>query len=252
MKKIFLFSVTLLLLIGFIFADIEWRAKIKSERGGKEGDIFITHLYAKGGNVREDFVEAKKEDFLRKVGTYWIYRRGTDTVLIVDPEEKAYFEMDMEKILQTTGVFAQFVKMNITNPKVEVSQLEPEVINSYKCNHILIKTSYDIEIKIAFIKSKSHMEQTQELWATNDIPLAELSSTFLNKSIKTGINELDEIIENEISAKKNVGFVLKSISTQKNTDKKGKTEVTTTEMSVSDISLKNIPSEMFEIPAGYR
>ncbi len=252
-NKIVILLVLFLFQAGLIFAGIEWQAKIVLNLGEKEESSILTHCYAQGGNVREEFLEiGKKSDPFRKKGGYWLYRSGTDTVIIVDPEEKTYMEIDMNKILQMSGAIAKLVRITITNPNVEVTKLESQNIGTYKCNHILIKTSYDIETKIAIIKTKSHVEETKEIWATDDIPSMEAAGGFKNKTYKTGFEELDTLIQKEMQAQKEIGFVIKSLTTKKNTDKKGKTETSVSEMTVTNISLKNLSDEIFKVPSGYK
>ncbi len=255
MKKscVFLWVLFFALQTGLVFAGIEWQTKSVFKSGEKETNYILSHLYAQGGNVREEFVEmGKKSDPNRKEGGYWIYKSGTNMVIVVDPEEKTYMEVDMDKILQMGGAIAKLMKITITNPSVEVSKIGSEVLGKYKCDHYLIKTSYDIETKVAFIKSKNHVEEIKEIWATNDIPSMELAGGFKNKSFKTGMEDIDRLIEKEMQAQRDMGFVLKSITTQKNTDKKGKVETNITETNVIDITFKNISDELFKVPAGYK
>lgn len=248
-----LWLLIILLQASLVFGGIEWQAKTVSKIGEKEETYFLSHCYAQGGKVREEFVEiGNKSDPSHKRGGYWIYRSGTETVIIVDPEEKTYMEIDMGKILQTSGVIAKLIKFTITNPKVEVTKTEAEIVGNYKCNKFLIKTSYDVETKIAIIKTKTHVEEIKEIWATDDIPSIEIAGGFSNKSFKTGFEDLDILIQKEMQAQKDIGFVLKSITTQNNTDKKGKTQTTITEMNVTDIALKNLSEDLFKVPAGYK
>ncbi len=252
-NKIVILLVLFLFHVNLMFAGIEWQAKIVSNLGEKEENSILTHCYAQDGNVREEFLEiGKKSDLFRKKGGYWLYRSGTDSVIIVDPEEKTYMEIDMNRILQMSGAMAKLIRITITNPKVEVSNLGQENIGTYKCNRILIKTSYDIETKIAIIKTKNHVEETKEIWATDDIPSIETAGGFKNKTYKTGFEVLDNLIQKEIQAQKEIGFVIKSLTTRRNFDKKGKTETDISEMSVSNISLKNFPDELFKVPASYK
>lgn len=252
-KSGFFWVLFLVLQTGLVFAGIEWQTRTVFKSGEKETNYILSHLYAQGGNVREEFIEiGKKSDPSRKEGGYWIYRSRTNNVIIVDPEEKTYMEVDMDKILQIGGAIAKLVKITITNPSVEVSKLGSEVLGKHRCDHLLIKTSYDIETKVAFIKSKNHVEEIKEIWATDDIPSIEVAAGFRKKSFKTGLEDLDRLIEKEMQTQKDIGFVLKSIITQKNTDKKGKTEINITEMNVTDITFKNYPDEFFEVPEGYK
>ncbi len=251
-NKAILAGLIFMLQVGLVFGGLEWQTRTVFKSNGKEANLVLAHCYAQAGNLREEFVVAGKSDAYQKKGSYWIYRGGTNTVIIVDPEEKTYFEMDVEQLIKFTGALAQFIKVTITNPKAEVIKLEPEDVLSYRCNHILIKSSYDIEIKVAILKSKNHVEMTKEIWSTNAIPMKEFPDSFVNKHFKTGNEELDSLLNREAELYKNAGFVLKSVTTEKNTDKKGKIEVKITEMEVSDLKTTNLPNSLFEVPAGYK
>jgi hypothetical protein len=252
MKKSFgaLIVFVLLAQTGWVFAGIEWDAKIVSSRAGKE-ELVMTHVSAQEGNLREEYIEAGTDNILMKKGSYWLYKSAENVVYIVDPEEKTFMAVSIDSLGQLLGSLGKFMQVKISNPKVEVVKLAPEKIGTYDCNHININTSYDSEMKILIMKVKSHVEQSKEVWATNAISTQELAGSFMAKSYKTGMGELDEVLAKEMEAYKDLGFTVKSVTTDKSTAG-NKTETSSTEMTVSNIATKKLDSGLFVVPADYK
>jgi hypothetical protein len=169
-KRIVLFT-SFFCLSGLIsvFAGVEWQAKITDQIKGKE-KISLTHAYAQGGSVRQEFVEVKSNDnpFMKKE-VYWLYKGDSDKIYVVNTKEKTYMEVPMQAMLQVAGSLGQIVKMTITEPKVEVAPLNKETVSGYDCDHLQVTTSYKMETKIAFMKIQNAIEQTQVLWATKAV-----------------------------------------------------------------------------------
>ncbi len=252
MKKSFGVALICMLLtqVGLIFAGIQWQAKIVTSRADKE-EAIISYVYAQDSNVREEYVEASGENVLMEKGHYWLYKGSENTVYIVNPDEKTYMALSIDSLAQLTGGLQQIMKMTISNAKVEVNKLDPETVGGYSCNHLKINTAYDMEMKILFIKTKSHIEQSKEIWGTTAIPISELANSFRTKSFKVGIVELDSLLGVEMAAYKDFGFTVKSVTIEKTTSG-NKTETSTTEMTVSDVVTKNLSSDLFTIPADYK
>lgn len=235
-----------------VFAGLEWQATSVSKTGG-ETDTTITHAYAQAGNVREEFVKAAKgaKGFEEK-GNWWLYRGDSNTVYIVDPEEKTYTALNLDSILQFTGVMNQLIQMKITNLKVEVTELPDEVVAGYQCKHIMITTSYDMEMKVMIMKVKQHSEQTREIWGTKDIALKDMAMAFNRKAFHTGMAGLDTLIQIQMEPYKEIGLFLKSLTTDKTMDQKGKESIRTRTTTMSDLSTKPLSDQLFKIPDDYK
>jgi len=242
----------LLLAANLAFAGLEWQATTVSKTGG-ETDTTITHAYAQDGNVREEFVSVPKgTKGLNKQGSWWLYRGDSNTIYIVDPEEKAYTAVNFDSILQLTGAMSQLVQMKITNLKVEVTELPDEAVAGYQCKHIMITTSYDMEMKVMIMKVKQHSEQTREIWGTKDVALKDMAMAFNRKAFRTGMAGLDTLIQIQMEPYKEIGFFLKSITTDKTVDQKGKESIRTSATTMSDLSTKPLSDQLFKIPDGYK
>jgi uncharacterized protein DUF4412/anticodon tRNA-binding protein len=145
------------------------------------------------------------------------------------------------------------VKITVKDYTVTAEELPQETILGYKCNHVKITTQYTMQIKIAFIKKKMKIHEVKEIWGSNKIPgLKEIGKSFMNKDFKTGIEDLDEMIQKEMEQQKKIGFPIKIITQRKEMNKKGKVKNnSTTTMEVKEIKNKNFPKKFFEVPAEY-
>src|SRR4030042_3453839 len=198
----------LLVLLIFIYvsaasAGLVWKSNIVSKTDGKAATIEAKY-YAQDGNVRQEFVKGTMIPFAKE-GSYILYKKDVQTMYIVNPAEKTYMELPLDAL---GGMMSQFMTIDVE--KVKVTKLEAETVLTYKCNHIKIETSY--AMKSEMVKMESRVEQTQEVWGTFSIPTEELSAMFLNQSFKTGIKDLDEAIAKQMSAIKDVGFPIKTIT----------------------------------------
>ncbi|MGB9720630.1 MAG: DUF4412 domain-containing protein [bacterium] len=253
MRKLMLIICTGLFLCPLtLFGGIEWQAHIITKTKGQESKVII-HGYAQKGMVREEYVDVTDgKNQLTKNGMYWLYYPDKNDVYIVDPEEKAYFVMNVDSIAKFTGLLSQFVKFTIANPKIEVKKLDSENILGEDCQHLQINTSYDIETKIMIMKVKTHTEESKEIWATSR-HLEDISLNFSKKSFSSGIAELDSMVHKEMEAYENIGFIIKSITKSKTSDAKGKvTSENISEMVIENIETKDLNADLFKIPSDYK
>jgi len=250
-KALLLAAASLILLAGQALAGMEWKSKITSTVKGKEAVTLINGC-AQGGNVREDFTEVPKgQSDLSKKGMYWIYLGQSGKVQIVNPKEKSYFEMSLDSVLAVAGALGQVMQLTISNAKVKVNNLEAEKVLDYDCRHLSVESAYDMEMKMLFIKAKSHIDETREMWGTSALPLTEMAPSYRFKSFKLGIKELDALLKSQAAAYQSLGFILKSVATQNTTDEKGKVQTTVTKMDVTEMAVKDVSADLFKIPEGY-
>ncbi|MEO0184995.1 MAG: DUF4412 domain-containing protein [candidate division WOR-3 bacterium] len=251
-KIIFIICVGLFLCPLILFGGIEWQAQTTTKTKDQESKVII-HGYAQKGMVREEYVDVSDgKNQLTKKGMYWLYYPDKNDIYIVDPEEKAYFVMNVDSIAKLTGALSKFVKFTISNPKIEVKKLDSENILGEDCQHIQMNTSYDMETKIMIMKVKTHTEESKEIWATS-MHLEDISLNFSKKSFSSGIADLDSMIRKEMEAYEGVGFILKSITTNKTSDAKGKvTSESVTEMVIEKLETKDLNADLFTVPSDYK
>lgn len=250
-RTILLAAAAMIIWAGQALAGMEWKSKITSTVKGKEA-VTLINGYAQGGNVREDFIEVPKDQGdLSKKGMYWIYLGQSGKVQIVDPKKKTYFEMSLDSVLALAGVLSQVMQMTVSNAQVKVNSLAAEKVLDYDCKHLSVESAYDMEIKMLFIKSKSHIDETREMWGTSALPLTEMAASYRFKSFKLGIKELDAMLKSQAAAYQSLGFVLRSAVTQNTTDEKGKVQTTVTKMDVTEMTVKEVSADLFNVPEGY-
>jgi len=253
-KKIFLLLVLIWLFTVFSLAGVEWTTSIKTTGKGKNANNEIdSHTYAQGGNVKQVFEGVVNETMFHTQDGYWLYKANEDNIYIVNDKKYNYMVIPLDGMLQMTGMLGQLVKFEILDHTINTEVLPEETLLGYPCNHLKVTTDYTMKIKIAFIKKTMKFHKVDEIWGTNKIAgLDEISPAFLKKDFKTGIPDLDQMIQKEMEQQKKIGFPLKVISQTTQMNKKGKAKgQTSTTMTVTKINAKNFPASFFEIPANY-
>jgi len=253
-KKILMFVLVTCFFVVNAFAGVEWVSTI-TIRGSqkKANNEIISHVYAQKGNLKQEFRGVSNENMFYFQDGYWLYKSDTSLIYIVNDKKKTYMEMDLDALLQLTGMFGQLVKIQITNHSINTEVLPQETIEGFPCKHVKITSDYDMKVKIVFIKSSMSVHEVKEIWATPQVPgMDEVNKSFLRKDLKTGIADLDEMIRKEMEQQKDLGFPIKMITTNIQKNKKGKIKgETTTTMTVTKIQTKTFPESVFEIPGGY-
>jgi hypothetical protein len=253
-KKIVVILVVIWLFTVFSFAGVEWITSIKTIGKGKKANNEIdAHTYAQGENVKHVFEGVVNEDMFRTQDGYWLYKANEDNIYIVNDKKYNYMVIPMDGLLQMTGMLGQLVKIQILDHTINTEVLPEETLLDYPCTHLKVTTDYTMKIKIAFIKKTMKFHKVDEIWGTTKIPgLNEINPGFLKKDFKTGIPDLDEMIQKEMEQQKKIGFPLKVITRTTQMNKKGKVKgETTSTMTVTKINAKNFPESFFEIPANY-
>jgi hypothetical protein len=255
MKK-FVFAI----MIVFVFstlaqAGVEFKSQLTTVSDNKKMNSSVEMLtFAQRGDVRQVFEKVKGDNPLWVEGGYWLFKSANTTMYMVNPKEKTYSEIPIGSMLKFTGVMGKLVKMKIENPLVNVEKIGSESIRGFACTHYRVTVEYDMQVKMAFIKSKSHQRSVKDVWSTREIKaLTEIGESFRTKDLKTGFDELDDLIAKQTKAEAALGFPLKMVQETYSTNKKGKeTLESTTTMEVVDVAVKNLDASMFEIPAGYK
>lgn len=253
-KKTLLIMIIILLFTVFSIAGVEWTTSIKNIGKGKKANNEIdAQTYAQGGNVKQEFIGVVNEDMFHSQDGYWLYKANEDNIYIVNDKKYNYMVIPMDGLLQMTGMLGQLVKIEILDHTIDAEVLPAETLLGYPCNHLKITTDYTMKIKIAFIKKTMKFHEEKEIWGTTKIPgLNEINPGFLKKDFKTGIPDLDEMIQKQLEKQEKIGFPLKVISHTQQKNKKGKVKSeNTSTMTVTKINSKDFPDSFFEIPANY-
>jgi len=254
MKKAILICMFIFIFVASSFAGVEWRTKMVTEAQAKgQSNTIVTQVFASGGNVKQVFESVADENEMFQKGAYWLFNAADNALYLVNPAEKTYSRLPLNAMMQMAGVVGKLVKIKIMNPVVNSEKLGMATVLGYPCQHSKQLMEYDMEVKIAIIKSKSHVKIEKEVWSTPKIKaMEEMAESFRFRDFKTGIEDLDKLIEEQIKADAGMGFPLKMITVNTSIDKKGNAKETSRQtMEVLSVSSKNIPASFFAIPAGY-
>lgn len=199
-----------------------------------------------GEKARIDFLEGQMPG--PNEGGYLLTRDAGKTFYMVSPKDKTYTKWDMEAMMGMAGAMGNFMKMQISDPKVEKLLDEPgQPILGYPTRHYKFRTSYRMSMTVMGFKNETTIAKEDETWASPKLDIATLGAWF-SKAPRTRNAELDKLIEAEKS--KMTGLPLKMLSVQTSTDGNGKTTTTSTSMAVTDIS--SVADVDAEIPADYK
>ena len=253
-KKTVMLCVVIVLFTVFSFAGVQWTTSIKTTGKGKKANNEIdAQTYAQGGNVKQVFTGVANEDMFRTQDGYWLYKANEDNIYIVDDKKNNYMVIPMDGLLQMTGMLGQLVKIEILDHNINTEVLPDETLLGYPCSHLKVTTDYTMKMKILIVKQTINVHEEKEIWGTSKIPgLNDINAEFLKKEFKTGIPDLDEMIQKDMEQQKKIGFPLKVITNTKHMDKKGKVkDESTTIMTITEINAKDFPAAFFEIPSNY-
>ncbi len=180
-----------------------------------------------------------------------ILSQDLKTIYLLNKKEKTYIELNFSDMFQSlSGMADSLLNLGIEEPKVAVKKgREDKVILGYNCKHIIVESFYLLNMKILFMKSKQKISSLANYWVAENFPLI-LKDYFQEKSIKTGIDKLDELIELETANIK--GMVLRYTKTTETKNDKGEATKTYEEVEVKKIEIGEFPLTYFEVPKDYK
>jgi hypothetical protein len=254
MKKTIFIAMFILLFAASSFAGVEWRTRTVTQAEAKgQSNTVVQQVFAQDGNVKIVFESVAYENEMFRKDSYWLFKAADDSLYMVNPEEKTYARLPINAMMQMAGVVGKLVKIKISNPVINVEKLGTETILGYPCLHSKMLMEYDMEVKIAIIKSKSHERIEKETWSTPKFKgMEEMAESFRFRDFKTGMEDLDALVEQQMKAEAGLGFPLKMITVSTSIGKKGKEKEKSRQvLEVLSLGSKNLPASFFEIPAGY-
>lgn len=254
MKRTILSLLSVMGLVLSLDAGVVWKTKTVTDGQNKaQRNEILSTTFAQGGDVRQQFEEVKRKDNLHGEKIWWLYKNRDKTLYIVNDKEKSILPMSIDGMLQMAGALGELVKVKISDSSAKVEDLGSETIMGFPCRHVRISREYTMNMKIVVVNKTVIIQEVRDVWGSREVKgMAEIGASYLGKDLRTGFEELDQLIEKEAKLMEGVGFPLKSISRQTQFSKKGKeTGTTTTTMEVLSMELKGLDAAMFELPEGY-
>ncbi|HXU34669.1 MAG TPA: hypothetical protein VN851_29170 [Thermoanaerobaculia bacterium] len=211
----------------------------------------VVEAWADGDKGRVDFKESANP--IAGAGTYLLTRDGGRSILLVDPEEKTYGEMDLDAMLGSLGAvmggMGPLLKIEISSPKVEtlLDEAGPTLLGQ-PTRHLKFRTAYQMTVKV-FGRGKANDVLTEEeFWVTDRLLDKSFAVWLRTAKPKTGNADLDRLIAAETEKIK--GVPLKSI-TVTTTSQGGKVQKTQSTMEVTALDNFVKAPVSFDVPKGY-
>jgi hypothetical protein len=204
-----------------------------------------------GTNMRLDFTRGDRMIF--KDGSVVLSRDGGKTLLVLDPKQKSYFELDLEEVFGSLGnamkSMGGVVQFSIRNQKVQVSPgTSGGTIEGYATTKYRVDSTYEMTMKVMGMGSTSNIHSVTETWTTDKLG-SELITFVQMKGLRTGMEDLDKLLASQTKGVK--GFPLKQVTTTTTTSGK-KSQTNTTTVMITDIRNAKIDLAKFEVPKGYK
>ena len=223
--------------------------QFSSVTSGRTGSTMAGTASVQNGNMRIDFTSG--DGVMFKNGSIVISKDGGKTIYLIDPEKKEYYEIKPDELFASMGAMMKSMgadfKMSIDHQKVDVTNQGPgEPIEGYPTTKYLVDIAYDLNLDMMGMQMTSNVHTASQMWVTDKISTDDI--TFIQqRGLKTGIEAFDKLVEANLSAVK--GFPLKQIM-KTQTTMRGRTQETTTTVTITNIKKAEVPASRFEIPAG--
>ncbi|HXU44226.1 MAG TPA: hypothetical protein VN783_01765, partial [Thermoanaerobaculia bacterium] len=202
-----------------------------------------------GDKARIEF-RSSDNPFMKR-GTYILTRDGGRKILLVDPDEKTYGELDLAAMLGSMGALlggmGPVLKLEISDPKVEKLSEEdgPEIVG-LPTRHVKFRTAYQMKMKIMGFGRATSVVSEEDLWLSDRL-VDKAMGVWLQAERKTGNPDLDKLIATERS--KVTGIPLKTASVVTSTGN-GRSATTHQSMEVTALDRFTAAPVSFDVPAG--
>ena len=242
--------VALLVFAAHSFAGVYYVAQTTAEGSkGAEQQNMIVKAWASGDSGKVVFEESKNP--MMGKGTYIITKDGGKTMFLVDPKEKTYMKWDLDSMMGLVGGAMKMMNLKFTDPKMDFLGEEPDgMVAGIPTTRYSYRTSYAMSMSFMMMKKNSRVVKDEEIWAATKLADAALGIWLRKTPPKTGNEDMDKLIQAEMSKVK--GFPLKRKTMTTSIDEKGNKEVTTITMEVTELQMVPVPDSTFEIPSDYK
>lgn len=256
--------ITLCAMVTFLIATASWAGyyyesvSVTKNEKGKTMDEMVVKGWVDGPKALVEFDSKQKEGPFGS-GSYWVTSDAGETIYWVNPKDQTYSEFDLEELMSAAGQAMEMldqmggmVKMEFTDASHEKLGEGPGgSILGYPTTHYRYKSGYTMNMKIMGMNRGQRVDMEGEIWTTDALD----ASGFLvwlrpDRNLKTGFDELDEMINAQTSSIS--GFPLKSVVESTMTGEKGKSRTTISTTEVTTLREESTGDVSFSVPSGYR
>ena len=221
--------------------------------GKKKAQEIIVHSWVDGDKAKVLFIEGDKNS-MTKSGTYLVTPDGGETLYLVNPNDKNYFQWNLDGMFASLGVLMQSMgplfDFEFSDPKLEkVGEEAGSSLLGHSTRKVTTRTSFVMDARILGMRRHDTIVSTVESWIAGDLEDLGLGIWLRTKPPATGNEEFDKVLL--LGWESTQGFPLKSHTTTVTTNKKGKssTSIGTTEVTL--LRDETVPPSTFEIPADF-
>ena len=241
-----LFFIAVFAITPALFAGLSYDFEITTTGAGAR--TMSGSVRAEGSKLRINM--GKGDGLLFKDGSVIVSVDGGQTLAVMDPAAKSYYEVNFGELLgDAGGLMKQFgASVDIENPKVKVSDGgDAGTVEGYPVKKSTLDSSYDMVVNVVGSRMPVRINmQTEVLWTDR------LGSEFTNflqmQGMRTGIDALDKMISAQTGHIK--GFPLQQKTTTR-VDMNGNTMTSTASSKVTKIQKAKMDASEFALPAGY-
>jgi hypothetical protein len=224
---------------------------ITTTRGEKQkkGERDLMRGWVDGSMVRLEFPQGGQGGRVGE-GAYMLTTDAGATVYMVDPKQKTYFKFDMASLMgsieaMSGGMFA--IEFRDFSSEKLLEEAGGSVLG-YETTHFKVRTQFTMEMNAMGMQRVSTMDTTQEVWMTRELS-SEAWSMWL-KMMPSG-GAVEKFTEWAVESGLTESFPLRSTATTIMTNRKGKSQTTTSDMEVTVLRVEPIAASVFEIPPGF-
>ena len=230
------------------FAGVTYKAQ--STTTGVRNMTIAGTVSVDGPHMRMDV--AKGDNMLFKDNSIVLSSDAGKTMSVYDPSSKTFFDLQLQDLLGNTSSmlknFGDMIKVSFDNPQVTVHDGgDGGTMDGFPTHKYVLDAQYDMNIDAMGQKMTTHLSMNTETWATDQLA-SEMSSFLQVRGLRTGIENIDKVIEAQTNGVR--GFPIKQVSTVK-ISQQGNDLTMTTTSTVTDVVKKTIDASSFAPPAGY-
>ncbi len=248
----------------FAIASASWAGyyyeavSVTKNEKGKTMDEMVVKSWVDGPKARVEFDSKQKEGPFGS-GSYWVTTDAGETIYWVNPKDRTYSEFDLEELMAAVGQAMEMMEQMGGMMNLEFTDVSHEKLGEgpggsmlgYPTTHYRYKSGYTMVIKIMGMKRENRVDMEGEIWSTDALDASGFGVWLRpDRALNTGIEGLDEMIESQVGSIR--GFPLKSTVVSKTTNKKGKSQTTTSTTEVRTLREQSVADQSFTVPAGYQ
>ncbi len=232
--------------------------------GGKSRELssMAARTQIAGGKLRMEFTESKGASAAgpMKKGGYILLLDDGKRMLIVNPKEKSYLDMEPDAIFgmlnAMTAATGGLMKIEVSDLSSGVRKLGAgETVLGHATEKYEMTQKYTTTMSIMGRRNESTSESVTELWIATSIsdwmnPFMEMGKSAADGMLSSAPGWATQMADVEAKMPKN-GAVLKSVTRTTMRDGKGKEQLMLSTTEITELSRGDVPTSAFEVPTGY-